>query len=454
MTVINCDCRHGMRSLPENTLDAIVTDPPYGLSSPPDMAEVLRHWLNGDDYEHKSAGFMNKAWDSFVPGPATWREALRVLKPGGYALVFAGSRTQDLMSTALRLAGFEVVDCLFWMYGSGFPKSYDVAKAVDRQVAAGTRKQRAYRFTQWIRDNCVLSSSNIDALIGCNGMGRHFRDVPPTGKQPHVATREHFEALRPYFTADAPDWLEAMVDERTVESENEKRRKVIGKHEKPAHAAEWRVNYQGGELRGAADITAAYTPEAQRWEGWGTALKPCYEPIIFARKPLDGTYASNLLTHECGALNIDGCRNGERWPGNVLHDGCMPEPMDRYFYCAKASRADREAGLDGFERQSAGEATGGRKEGSAGLNSPRSGAGRTAGSKNPVPTVKPTELMRWCVRLVTPPGGLVGDPFSGSGSTGRGAALEGIGFIGWEMDEESARAANARIEHAKKEAAQ
>lgn len=157
-----------------------------------------------------------------------------------------------------------------------------------------------------------------------------------------------------------------------------------------------------------------------------------------------------MLTHECGALNIDECRNGERWPGNVLHDGRMPEPMDRYFYCAKASRADREAGLDGFERQSACEATGGRKEGSAGLNSPRSGAGRTAGSKNPVPT----ELMRWCVRLVTPPGGLVGDPFSGSGSTGRGAVMEDIGFIGWEMDEESARAANARIEHAKKEAAQ
>lgn len=451
MTVINCDCRHGMRALPENTLDSIVTDPPYGLSSPPDMAEVLRHWLNGDDYEHKGNGFMNKDWDSFVPGPATWTEALRVLKPGGYALVFAGSRTQDLMSASLRLAGFEVVDCLFWMYGSGFPKSFDVAKAVDRQDAALARKERAYMFTRWIRENCVLSSTNIDALLDRNGMGRHYRDVPPTGNQPSVATRDDFEALRPYFTAEVPNWLEELVDERTVESENEKRRQVVGKHAEPAQAAVWRANYGTGGVAPAGDITTAYTPEAQRWEGWGTALKPCYEPIILARKPIAGTYADNLLAHECGALNIDGCRNGERWPGNVLHDGCLPEPMDRYFYHAKATRADRDAGLDDFAPLTAGEATGGRQEGSAGLASPRSGAGRTKGGRNPVPTVKPTDLMRWCVRLVTPPGGMTGDPFAGSGSTGRGAALEGVGFIGWELDPESARAANARIEHAKKE---
>lgn len=124
------DCRDQLRDLPDNSVDAVVTDPPYGLSKEPDMAEVLRHWLNGDDYAHRDGGFMDISWDSFVPGPATWREVLRVLKPGGHALVFAGSRTQDLMGTSLRLAGFEIRDGLQWLYGSGWPKGQNIYRNV------------------------------------------------------------------------------------------------------------------------------------------------------------------------------------------------------------------------------------------------------------------------------------------------------------------------------------
>jgi DNA modification methylase len=443
MTILLGDCRAGMRLMPENSVDSIVTDPPYGLSKQPNMREVLKHWLNGDDYKATGSGFMGKSWDSFVPGPATWSEAYRILKPGGVAAVFAGSRTVDLMATSLRLAGFEIFDMGHWLYGSGFPKSLNVSKHIDARDKLGPQREQQYAFTRWIRDNCALSSTGIDKLLGTNGMGRHYTDVLPGGKQPEIAVREHFEALRPHFNTQPPIAIELAVAARTVESQNLKRRPVIGKHEDPSHASEWRANVDGSKRSEPQDITAAYSEEAKRWEGFGTALKPCHEPIVFARKPLDGTYANNVMTHGCGALNIDGCRIGERWPGNVWHDGGLPEPMATYFYCAKASKADREAGLESFNMSSAAECTE-RTEGSDGLNSPRAGAGRTGGGRNIHPTVKPTELMRWLVRLVTPPGGLCADPFVGSGSTPRACGLEGFPFIGWEIDPDYHAIAEAR----------
>ena len=131
------DCRETLRLLPSRSIDAVVTDPPYGLSKEPDAAEVLRHWLAGDDYTHTGGGFMGKSWDSFVPGPTVWREVFRVLKPGGHVLCFAGTRTQDLMGMALRLAGFEIRDAIAWAYGTGFPKSHDVSKAAGAEQWQG-----------------------------------------------------------------------------------------------------------------------------------------------------------------------------------------------------------------------------------------------------------------------------------------------------------------------------
>jgi DNA modification methylase len=307
------DCLEVLRTMPDCSIDACVTDPPYGLS------------------------FMGKAWDYDVPGVDVWREVLRVLKPGGHLLAFAGTRTQHRMAVAIEDAGFEIRDMIAWVYGSGFPKS-----------------------------------RNLDG----------------------------------------------------------------------------------------------------NWAGWGTALKPALEPITMARKPLAGTVAANVLEHGTGALNVDGCRiplNGDykckangrpsqtglgdnynpalanqpdtvgRWPANLIHDGSdevaglFPDSNGsgaartlkrgarqdgdgwgmankagllrdagsgssaRFFYCAKANKADR-------------------------------------GDGNNHPTVKPTTLMRYLVRLVTPPGGLVLDPFMGSGSTGKAAALEGLRFIGIERD--------------------
>ena len=237
-----------------------------------------------------------------------------------------------------------------------------------------------------------------------------------------------------------------------------------------------------GDYKGqTGDVTAAATDAARQWQGWGTALKPALEPVTVARKPLVGTVAENVLAHGTGALNIDGSRvpaekatgwggsgsalyegglsrdSGEarlqdsgRWPANLIHDGSsevseLLRHAARFFYCAKASRKDRDGGLDAFEIHSAGELTGGRAEGSAGLNCPSAGAGRTGGGRNTHPTVKPTDLMRYLCRLVTPPGGVVLDPFAGAGSTGKAALLEGFQFIGIEREQEYIEIASARI---------
>ena len=380
MTVTIGDCLDTLRGMPDASVDAVVTDPPYGLGKEPDPRDVLRAWLDGEAYQPGGAGFMGKAWDAFVPSPCVWSECLRVLKPGGHLLAFAGSRTYDWIVLGVRLAGFEVRDQLLWLYGSGFPKSHNVSKAIDR--AAGAEREVVGKAQSWNR---------------------------PESTDGHTA----------------------------------------------------RMNTSPGVY----DITAPATEAARQWNGWGTALKPAHEPIVLARKPLVGTVAHNVTTHGTGAINVDGCRVGDdsgRWPANVMHDG-SPEVVAgfpvtgkstggrigsagggaldyafgshftkgdpgygdtgtaaRFFYSAKASRAERERGLT-----------------------------HTKGERRNVhPTVKNVAVMRWLVRLVTPPAGVVLDPFTGSGTTGIACALEGFDFVGCELSPEYAEIARARIAHA------
>lgn len=349
VTVHHGDCLDVLRELAADSVDSIVTDPPYGI------------------------GFMGKEWDHGVPGVAYWAEAMRVAKPGAHLLAFGGTRTFHRLACAIEDAGWEIRDTVMWVYGSGFPKSLDVSKAIDK--AAGAERE----------------------VVGTNPSYR-------------------------------------------------------------AHDA------------------------ARQWAGWGTALKPAYEPVIVARKPLVGTVSENVLRYGTGGLNVDGCRvswpNGKmpkigtpewggpnkkstaiplqdgktvrrigpstqgRWPANMIHDGSaevvgmfpvtksgkpgtmrkgenngaaygaesrLPgTPMtgfgdsgsaSRFFYCAKASRAER-------------------------------------GGDNKHPTVKPMALMRYLCRLVTPPGGTVLDPFAGSGTTGLAASQEGFRSVLIELEEE------------------
>lgn len=396
------DNRATLRLLPANSIDAVVCDPPYGLGKEPDMTVVLGHWLAGDDYEATGGGFMGKTWDSFVPGPATWREVERVLKPGGHLLAFAGSRTFDMMGLAIRLAGFEIRDGLSWLYGSGFPKSLDVSKAIDK--AAGAERE-------------VVGKSR-----------RHGGGIVGAGTSYEVSP-------------------------------------VV------------------------PDITAPATPAAQQWQGWGTALKPAWEPVIVARKPLVGTVAANVLAWGTGAVNVDGCRiagestrrtnrtpnsymtgaigeeqaSGEayetgsdagRWPANVLLDETAAAMLDEQSGTTKSGQPRDDRGKGGIWSASDGTPCGPQYGDTGGASrfyyvAKPSKTERNAGlpDGNGHPTVKPVALMRWLVRLVTPPGGLVLDPFVGSGTTGIAAMHEGFGFVGLEQSQEYVTIAHARLTH-------
>ena len=378
--VYHGDCLEVMATLDAASVDAIVSDPPYGLS------------------------FMGKGWDHGVPGAEFWTEALRVAKPGAHLLAFGGTRTYHRLACAIEDAGWEIRDCVMWVYGSGFPKSHDVSKAIDK--AAGAEPIKTGKFKR--------------ASIQRNGTDE---------------------------TWDAGAFASHPEDTKQVE------------------------------------ITEPATEAARQWSGWGTALKPAWEPIIVARKPLVGTVAENVLTHGTGGINVDGCRVGTtkdvpasestrsgymkgwngghsagdgfnpnvgRWPANLIHDGSeevvgLTGSAARFFYCAKASKADRAEGCEGLPqtiKQSV--AHGDKRHGTLPYtNEPREMKPRPRGNHHP--TVKPTDLMRYLCRLVTPPGGVVLDPFTGSGSTGKGAVLEGFRFIGIEREAEYVEIAKARI---------
>lgn len=418
-----------LKELPDNSIDSIVTDPPYGLGKEPDAIKMLQDWIETGHHDVKSkTGFMGKSWDAFVPQPILWRECLRVLKPGGHLLSFAGTRTYDLVVLGLRLAGFEIRDQLAWVYGSGMPKALDVSKAIDKEFG--------------------LKRKVIGSKVGLPGYSL---------------------------------------------SEDKGR----GVYNSGGRSSEIECN-----------ITSPASKEAKQWDGWKSSLKPAQEPIVMARKPLEGTIAQNVLKWHTGALNIDDCRvpietgdtkqatagnrtideNGNGWgisqsgssylkgtgaiftdvgrfPSNFIHDGSdevlelFPEsngagkslpqvkitgygdkntgtgkadyiggdriPFNagsgsaaRFFYCAKASKSDRDSGCE--------EST----------------------KNNNHPTVKPTSLMSWLVTLVTPPNGIVLDPFNGSGSTGKAAMINGFKYIGIDLSQEYIGISKNRIQYA------
>lgn len=408
--LIQGDNRDVLRTFAENSMDAVVCDPPYGLR------------------------FMGKDWDHGVPGEHYWREILRVAKPGAHLLAFGGPKTFHRLGVAIEDAGWEMRDAIMWTYGEGFPKSLDVGKAID--AAAGAERE----------------------VVG----------------------------------------------------------KATGRAGAPRRDFRGRRLHSGANLVNAdfSAITAPATEDAEQWDGWGTGIKPAWEPIFVARKPMIGTVAENVLKYGTGALNIDGCRveysgddderecktknqHGDfgsgpmknkvfgeysrdrdnynppgRWPANLIHDGSQevmalfPEtrpsrqgnprgsaaPVNgwgmtqtgaeyndcgsagRFFYCAKATSADRHEGLR--------DAPGTRfKQGDL-LRQFEDALPQG----NCHPTVKPVALMRYLCRLVTPPGGTVLDPFCGSGSTGKAAVIEGFNFIG--VDIQPVDIAGQRVAHA------
>lgn len=350
LKLYNGNCLDVLKNCPDNYMDSIVTDPPYGLS------------------------FMGKKWDYDVPTVDIWKECLRVLKPGGHLLAFGGTRTYHRLVVAIEDAGFEIRDQIQWIYGQGFPKSHDLSKAIDKEVGAKREVVGTYKITGHGKDNVAQGSQN--------------------------RTKFEFDKY-----SDEP-----------------------------------------------------VSDEAKQWSGWGTALKPANEPICLARKPLsESTIAKNVLKHGTGGLNIDGGRIGTeppaprnapkkimrggkfhagadvekemshynptqgRFPSNVILDEGAAQVLDeqvaqsvsRFFYQAKASKSDR-------------------------------------GEGNIHPTVKPIKLMEYLIKLITPEGGIVLDPFMGSGTTGIAALRNGFQFRGIEMNEEYFKICEARISQVEK----
>jgi site-specific DNA-methyltransferase (adenine-specific) len=375
--VFNADSLEKLKELEDNSIDSVVTDPPYFLS------------------------FMGKDWDKLDGNIAAnvefWKEVLRVLKPGGHLLAFGHSRTHHRLYVAVEDAGFEIRDTIMWLYGSGFPKSHNISIGIDKAAKAmGHRGKRV-------------------SIAGNNNNGGE--DLPYA-----VGMPEH----------------------------------------------------------------QPITDEAKKWQGWGTALKPAHEPICLARKPLEGTVATNVLKHGVGGLNIDESRVGTddklgrfnnarisgtsyvvqrkamnvdnsgglgRWPANVVLDeqagevlGEQSKGASRFFYCAKVSKKERNAGCDELEEKVSA-STEFRPNHAEKAEEGEGGTpyGRWNKLKNNHPTVKPKALMTYLIKLVTPEGGKILDPFMGSGSTGIAAKEAGFSFIGIEREKNYYEIAKARI---------
>lgn len=485
--VIPGSCLDILSSFGDNSVDSIVTDPPYGLSNtdPDHVVDALTHWLAGDrGYvpDVGGGGFMGKAWDKFVPPPAVWDECFRVLKPGGPLLSFAGTRTIGLMEMSIRLARFEIRDSIAWLYGSGFPKSLDVSKAIDKMDATEERRARALEFTAWMRSTGI-TGTRVDALTNSNMGGHYLTEM----SQPAVATADLFDLLRPELP-EVPERIEELVRQRTVESQNYAARPITQEGTEDLRPGETiTFDQRASSTRERRDIP--HTPEAEQWSGWGTALKPAFEPVVVARKPLAaGTVAANVLQFGTGALNIDACRIEHDEPegkpsvgqGGARSGGIMSEsrPAVRVRETTAASTAgrwpanvcldaDQAAALDEQSGTSTSPSKpvkqGGRKSVGGILNAigdARDGEGvgyadsggasrffyvaKAPKKERPVvidadgkshshATVKPLTLMRWLVRLATPPGGTVLDPFAGSGTTVEAALLEGFTAVGIEL---------------------
>jgi DNA modification methylase len=390
-----------LKTLEDNSVDSIVTDPPYEL------------------------GFMGKKWDStgIAYNVELWKECLRVLKPGGHLLAFGGTRTYHRMTCAIEDAGFEIRDCIQWLYGSGFPKSHDISKAIDKKLGA---------------EREVIGVDEVFLRRNPNntGVGR-------------IVTKS---------------------DGTTLDGR--------------------KTPYKKSEHAGL--ITAPATPEAQEWEGWGTALKPANEPIVLARKPLsEKTIAENVMKWGTGGLNIDGCRIGTevrnnpqagfirrgrtdeevflgadknrpegtvevtgRFPANVILDeeagALLDQQSGSTSYGNKSggySYSDRQYAVQGFIKDCKPKAPSnyGDSGGASRFFYCAKASKKERGEGNNHPTVKPVKLMEYLITLITPPNGIVLDPFFGSGTTGIAAVNLGFNFIGTELDKQYVEIARRRI---------
>lgn len=521
-TIYQGDSFEVLDTLEEKSIDAIVTDPPYGLTSitkrfGKEDSAPAKEGKDGS-FARLSKGFMGKTWDGtgIEYNVEFWKKCFKVLKPGGYLLSFGGTRTFHRIACAIEDAGFEIRDTLMWLYGSGFPKSMDVSKQIDKNA----NSEELNIIGQWLKEQRIkanLSKKQVAESLNITESAVYNWEENP--KKYGFPTKENWLKIKALYNFDSSfDDFKKEAIRKVIGT-----KKVMGKDNDIIYG-----KYKGGEI----NITIPTTLNAIKYAGYGTCLKPAYEPIIMARKPVEGTVADNMLKYGVGGINIDECRVGDetvsihnapigtfaggerergsdtnsyresqgRFPANVITDGSdevkanmpytkstgqtsdMPNFKDskdthlsfgqndkplsrlasntiyandegsacRYFYCAKASKKDRDEGLEEFTLSKTTDGCIRNNQETAGKFGANSSLRR-----NSHPTVKPTELMQYLVRLVAPKGAVVLDPFCGSGSTGKACMYENTErnanykFIGIEMTEEYLPIIVARIDYAK-----
>lgn len=489
------DCLLVLPTMPENSVDAVLTDPPYGLTS------------------DGKKGFMGHVWDKGVPGVEFWKEILRVAKPGAHMLAFGGCRTYHRLACAIEDAGWEIRECIMWVFSQGFPKSMNISKMIDKMGGGeGMSQNDRINFAKELR--------------ACRETKGITRTEMALWFPQYTEVTKNWERVDDGFRVPNEIDYDLLVTrlgitkswKLKVKAEDKRRMFSEDKADRRQDGTVFGLGHSGKEWE-------ATTALAKQWEGFGTSLKPAYEPILLCRKPLVGTVVQNVLQYGTGGINIDACRvpteetvtnhsrsadaavskgkygdsqeqethqtDGQkrgRFPSNFIHDNSeevvslfpnsktnrIEKPSNcsvdgntsfeamrgnrpargyngegsaaRFFYCAKASKKDRDENLEGFEEKNCGMMEDDNYDIKTG-----SGNSRDTKRKNTHPTVKPTSLCRYLCKMICPKNGIILDPFMGSGSTGKAAMLEGFKFIGIELEKDYMEIAKARIEAAAKE---
>ena len=467
-----------LKSYADNSIDSIVTDPPYGLGKEPNPTEMLDAWLKHGYLEVKGGGFMNAEWDSFVPQPIFWKEAFRVLKHGGYVVSFFGTRTYDWGVMAMRLAGFEIRDQLQWIYGSGFPKSMDIGKQIDK-IQGNERKVVGVSPNQHDFTNNTSSMMNKSNQ---KNPKRQSLELPIT--EGNSEWEGWGTALKP---ANEPIVLARKPNEKGLNiTENvlkygtggiNLKATRIGSEMLPEQVAGKGFNKVKGFGNNTAlsdDSKDVSTPTREGRFPSNVIFTHHNECLETLTRKEDNTIESNYTCHECCPVKVldeqsgtlvsgtmtsehkrhtDGSPNGIYGKFDVNHqlnnfEGSVGG-ASRFFYVAKASQVERNFGLENFESKSAGSlnfrnpSASGRSEDA---DSVEKMGGLTQARSNFHPTVKPVKLMQYLVRLVTPPNGVCLDPFSGSGTTGVACKIDGFNYIGMEQSSEFCEISQQRID--------
>jgi DNA modification methylase len=411
INLLHGDCLEQMKTLDDNSVDSIVSDPPYGIS------------------------FMAKKWDYDVPSVEVWKEAMRVLKPGGHALIACGTRTQHRMVCNIEDAGFEIRDVVSWIYGSGFPKSLNISKAIDK--AAGAEREKIMVPTK--KGNHAGQAGDI--ALGASGMTDISEPATDEAKQ----WDGWGTALKPaceFFTlARKP------LSEKTIAA-NVLKWGTGGINIDGCRVGTEEITVKGGSKSGKFEFCANYTEVNQTNTGRFPANlihDGSQEVLDLFPETNPSKAASRGLQHSGKHGGI--CEGGDIKQGtdSVRGHNDNGGSAARFFYCPKASKKDRNEGCEGFEDK---EVLLGHNQAACPKLTKDGKPNKTITNKNTHPTVKPTALMSYLCRLITPTGGVVLDPYMGSGSTGKAAVREGFSFVGCELDEDYFQIAKSRVENA------